>query len=79
MTIFSLALAIYLAVGLILAGITMLSISLTEKECLEHSEDRQEQEKLMQLLGTKVKNPKLIIFITAMLFWPGALSNINQK
>lgn len=57
----------------------MLSFSLTEKECLEHSEDRQEQEKLIQLLGLKVKNPKLVIFITATLFWPGVFANINKK
>jgi hypothetical protein len=79
MAILSTFIVIYLSVGSILAGLVALSFYFAEKECPEHSTDRQNYDDMMSKVSLVAKNPKLFLLLNVILLWPKVLSQGINK
>lgn len=78
MTLLSTILVIYLGVGTVLGALMALSMYLNEKLCPEHSEERKDYDNMINQTKLIAKNPKLVLVLGTVLFWPKILIR-NKK
>lgn len=82
MLIFNLAIGVYLLVGSVVAGLFLWYVNDMERELTcnnpQHRKEAEEITLHLKMLGTKAAHPKLMLVLTAILFWPWAVSNIKK-